>query len=76
MFGMQMVNLQAEIKLGNEVVKSGMIKAPLMVTANSLIETIKDLKDKPAKITLTDLNTNNVLTYATEAYLSEFDIDE
>lgn len=76
MFGIQMVNLHMEMKLGNEVVESRMITAPLMVAANSLIETVKTIKDRPAKITLTDLSTNNVLTYATEAYLSEFDIDE
>lgn len=81
MFGFNFLNLveaRLEVKVGTEIVQAQTITAPLTSVMTTFANIVKELAaaSTPGKVTVTNLADNSQLTFATEAYLNNFDIDD
>lgn len=79
MFGLfDFLNVHIEAKIGTEIVHTQQVSAPFTSIMRMFADMVKEFAqaNTPGKITVTNLADNSCLTFATEAYLQNFDIEE
>lgn len=79
MFGLfDFLNVHIEVKIDTEIVQAQHISAPFTAVMRMFADMVKEFAKAgtPGKITVTNLADNSCLTFATEAYLRNFDIEE
>ena len=79
MFGLfEFLHVYIEAKIGTEIVQAQQISAPFAAVMRMFADMVNDFAKAGTrgKITVTNLVDNSCLTFATEAYLRNFDIEE